>query len=320
MLLLLLTGLAVPGDLDDDGVPDADEPSLGLDPTDPDSDGDGLSDGVELAGPTDPTDADTDDDGIPDGQETATDPLDPDTDDDGIQDGTELGVTQLVDLHFSAGGMLFAGTDPSVFRADQDPTTTTDPNLRDSDGDGLLDGEEDLDHDGWRSGAIGGTGTAGSGETSASEVDTDGDGLDDRTELVVLRTDPRDTDTDDGGAADGTEVLVDHTDPLDPEDEVDLRDVDHDGLSAFEERERLLDPLDPDTDDDGLLDGMEVYEHGTDPRYADTDGGGLPDGYEVDFGLDPRDPDDDRRTGGYSGGCTTPGVSGGLGILARRRP
>lgn len=46
------------------------------------------------------------------------------------------------------------------------------------------------------------------------------------------------------------------------------------------------DPLDKDSDGDGLADGNEV-ENLTDPRVADTDGDGLPDGWEVANETDP---------------------------------
>jgi MYXO-CTERM domain-containing protein len=61
----------------------------------------------------------------------------------------------------------------------------TDPTNPDTDGDGLLDGEEDID----------------------------GDGFVDPTE-----TDPRESDTDDGGEDDGPEVMNGRN-PLDPDDD-----------------------------------------------------------------------------------------------------
>ncbi len=47
------------------------------------------------------------------------------------------------------------------------------------------------------------------------------------------------------------------------------------------------DPTDPDTDDDGLLDGAEVNTHGTNPLLADTDGDGLDDAGELTWGGNP---------------------------------
>jgi hypothetical protein len=84
------------------------------------------------------------------------------------------------------------------------------------------------------------------------------------------------------------------TNPLDP-------DTDDDGLSdGIEVNREGTDPGDPDSDDDGLTDGDEVDLHRTDPRDEDTDGDGLLDGFEVANSFDPRrggeatqDPDQD---------------------------
>ncbi len=78
-------------DRDGDGLTDADEDILGLDPSDPDTDGDRLLDGEENALGTDPSLPDTDGDRLRDGREVAlgADPLDPDTDGDGYLDGDE---------------------------------------------------------------------------------------------------------------------------------------------------------------------------------------------------------------------------------------
>ena len=43
------------------------------------------------------------------------------------------------------------------------------------------------------------------------------------------------------------------------------RDPMPDGLTNVEERDNFTDPSDPDSDDDGLLDGAEVKTHGTLP-------------------------------------------------------
>ena len=54
-------------------------------------------------------------------------------------------------------------------------------------------------------------------------------------------------------------------------------------------------PNDPDTDHDGLNDGLEVHFHLTNPLMFDTDGGGVSDGVEVARHNDPLDPTDDWR-------------------------
>jgi hypothetical protein len=66
-------------------------------------------------------------------------------------------------------------------------------------------------------------------------------------------------------------------------------DADGDGLSNLQEYELDGDPMDPegDIDGDGLSDGNEVLLHGTDPLNPDTDSDGMPDGWEVQHELDP---------------------------------
>jgi len=59
--------------------------------------------------------------------------------------------------------------------------------------------------------------------------------------------------------------------------------------TAGDETGRGTDPLDSDSDDDGLSDGEEVAL-GTDPLDADSDDDGLSDGDEVALGTDPLDP------------------------------
>jgi len=56
-------------DTDGDGLTDAEEGTLGTDPTDPDTDGDGMSDGAEVAAGLDPLDADQDGNGTLDGHD-----------------------------------------------------------------------------------------------------------------------------------------------------------------------------------------------------------------------------------------------------------
>ncbi|MBK7951685.1 MAG: VCBS repeat-containing protein [Deltaproteobacteria bacterium] len=63
---------------------------------------------------------------------------------------------------------------------------------------------------------------------------------------------------------------------------------------AWYENRNLADPLDADSDEDGLLDAAEVNTHATDPRDPDSDDDGLSDGAEVNtHDTDPLDPDSD---------------------------
>lgn len=77
------------------------------------------------------------------------------------------------------------------------------------------------------------------------------------------------------------------------------KDSDGDGLRNYKEIELGLDPMNPDSDSDGLLDGEEVNQYGTDPLNPDTDSDGLMDGNEVMvFFTDPKAMDTDM--GGMS--------------------
>ncbi|MGH2615514.1 MAG: hypothetical protein ACRDJC_09770, partial [Thermomicrobiales bacterium] len=104
------------GDIDGDGLSDADEAAYGSDPLNRDFDGDGILDGEEVyVHGTDPLNNDSDGDGLVDGEEVyqyGTSPLTPDADGDGLGDADELFVY---------------GTAPGAF---------------DTDGDGIGDGEE----------------------------------------------------------------------------------------------------------------------------------------------------------------------------------
>jgi hypothetical protein len=164
-------------DTDDDGLSDGEEVlTFSTDPLTVDSDSDGIQDGTEVGNDTwwlgepwngiggtdtnvnipdadpstttDPLDDDTDDDGLMDGQEDTNqdgsflgselDPNDFDGDHDGLGDGLELGLT-------APNG---SDTDMAFFVADADPSTTTRPSLRDTDGGGIHDGIEDANRNG----------------------------------------------------------------------------------------------------------------------------------------------------------------------------
>ncbi|MGA0900414.1 MAG: binary toxin-like calcium binding domain-containing protein [Luteolibacter sp.] len=148
---------------------------------------------------------------------------------------------------------------------------SSNPNLVDTDGDGLTDAQE--------AGFL----------SDPRVVDTDGDGLTDFEEFN-LGTNPLLVDTDNDGILDFDEVNSTFgylTDPL-------LVDTDGDGLDDWDEYTFGTDPTVIDTDGDGLSDGDEVYgSPATDPLIPDTDGDGLTDGEEFDIGTDPTDVDTD---------------------------
>jgi hypothetical protein len=154
------------------------------------------------------------------------------------------------------------------------------PLLKDTDGDGLEDGTEV---------ALG---------TSPANPDTDGDGLADAAE-VALGTDPLIWDTDGDGLPDGWEV-VNQFDPLDPADGD--GDPDGDGLPNRDEFAHGTDPRNRDTDGDGLTDGAEVSIHHTSPLLQDTDSDGLADAAEINIHhTNPlqQDTDTDGMTDGW---------------------
>jgi hypothetical protein len=151
------------------------------------------------------------------------------------------------------------------------------------------------------------------------DPDDDNDGLTDEEELAqgTYATDP---DTDDDGVLDSIdEFPLDITESKDNDgdgigDNADLDD-DNDGLTDQEEIEKGSDPLNPDSDEDGLKDGEdekpnqdidkdkdsdndgitdyeEITIHKTDINNPDTDKDGLTDKEEIDNDLDPNDNSD----------------------------
>lgn len=97
-------------------------------------------------------------------------------------------------------------------------------------------------------------------------LDSDGDGLTDRSEIDVYFTDPYDPDTDDDGLSDGEEVNTYMTKPLE-------KDTDYDGLvdGHDEVLKYRTNPLKRDTDDGGVADGHEVIEDATNPLDGSDD-------------------------------------------------
>ena len=328
-------------DDDNDGISDDQERNqFGTDPFNADSDGDGLQDGTELGftqgtpdsfgGPvsfrpdadpsttTNPLNADTDGDGLTDGQEDSnsdgaspssiggtgttgsgeTDPNNPDSDGDGLGDGQEVNQVGSNPLDTdSDDGSVDDGTE---FGQGTNPVNNPgDDVLRDFDQDGRPDNvDTDDDNDGIPDNEEQGLGT------DPFNPDTDGDGLQDGTEVgrtsagpdsfggpVSFRpdadptttTNPLNPDTDGDGLTDGQEDP--NADGASP------------NVSSAELARRVTVkpiPNNPDTDGDGLPDGREVNDIGSNPLDTDTDDGTTPDGVEVGRGTNPvNNPNDD---------------------------
>jgi len=257
-----------------------------------------------------------------------------------LSDGAkDIGVDEFHDsdanglpdwLENLAGGVLVASVD-----GDGDSLTNIEdyiygasPFVNDTDGDGLLDGDETFgdgthgDTDGFVSSAkyldadFDGMSDAWEvsynldpGASNNATLDGDGDGLDNLSEFN-LGTNPAAVDTDGDGLSDAIESsILASIDPnnfyyLDPTnadtdgDGINDGDDSDDGdtLSNLEELALGTDLNLADTDADGVFDDVEV-DIGTDPTISndfantDSDGDGLSDLFELNFGTDPNDAD-----------------------------
>ena len=251
---------------DDDGDNSIDE-----DPDGWDTDGDGMPDGWEVANNLDPT-SNSGDDG------TAGDP-----DGDGLINlyeyvnpawDTRNGTTNPPIQYWRPGPenrtstespcnpvlALGPGSPPcGLFTAEVDGITYTDPNNNDTDGDGLNDSYEALIL-----------------LTDPTHVDTDGDGISDGVEVngsygnPPQASDPRNNNTDGDQFDDGEEdtnfngvVDLNETDPTRIEDS---GDFDGDGIQNWEENATCTLWDVADTDGGGIDDGTELTPaHATDP-------------------------------------------------------
>jgi uncharacterized repeat protein (TIGR02543 family) len=181
------------------------------------------------------------------------------------------GLTNYQEIIVRLTNPDLADSDSDGVNDGQEVTDATNPLIADSDGDGLTDGDEKT-----RATNPLAQDSDGDGVTDAQEVndatnpllvDTDGDGLNDGQEKTRA-TNPLVTDSDSDGVTDGQEVS-DGTNPL-------IVDTDGDGLTDSEEKTMATNPLVADSDGDGLTDGEEKTRS-TNPLAKDTDGDGLSD-------------------------------------------
>jgi gliding motility-associated-like protein len=338
-------------DCDGDNLDNDGEVLAGTDNTNPDTDGDGFIDGEEVLNGSDPLDvcsplatavgtADCDNDGLDNDNETfnGTDPTNPDTDGDGINDGEEVNngsnPSDSCDPNPAAGNST-ADCDNDGLTTDEENTAGTDPANPDTDGDGIDDGTE-VDN---------GTSPINFCDPINSGLGTDDCDLDGLTndDENAAGTDPNDADTDDDGETDGDEVNF-GTNPLDPCDPNiggnPAADCDGDNLDNAGEELAGTDNNNPDTDNDGFIDGDEVLSgsdpldscspsatavgtndcdedgldndeevfYGTDPTNDDTDGDGILDGAEIDAASNPLDSCDPNAGALPTNDCDNDGL------------
>lgn len=252
-------------DVNNNGIWDVEKGET--DATNPDTDGDGILDGDEgdlngdeVLGPNEssPLKSDTDGDGVLDGDEerfgTYINKCDSDTD--GLSDGIELGKIQPNEFD-GCHGLQAAGTN---FKK---PTELS-PTNPDSDGDGLLDGEEDANGNGWLD----------PDESDPSIADSDSDGLDDGLEALG--------DFDGDGVPDFDWQSIKAGGECSPPTEV--SDLDCDGVPNYR---------DDDSDNDGCPDSIEG-------KWVDSNTNNIPDVYDFQTKICP-DTADSSSGGGSSG-------------------
>lgn len=179
-------------DPDNDGLANAEEISLGTNPNNSDTDSDGLSDydEVRVYG-TNPLAADTDSDGLTDGAEVNTHhtlPLVADTDGDGLPDGWEVkyGLNPLLaDSNYNGKPDGEEDPDADSLVNKYEYCAGLDPAKPATAGSSTNDKNRDSDGDGWTN-----TYELTTSHTNLCAADTDGDGVTDKDESVVLKTDP----------------------------------------------------------------------------------------------------------------------------------
>ncbi|MBJ35115.1 MAG: hypothetical protein CMB62_00665 [Euryarchaeota archaeon] len=252
-----------------------------------------------------------DDTVVGDGTQPGTDYEISDADDDGLSDEFEIGIGTDPNNPDTDGDTLPDGAESDTGTFENPEKTGTNPLLADTDGDGLNDNEEIFCLYYTYSGKF---------CSHPLDSDTDNDGLSDGDEYhgiwidgVEIKTDPVDHDTDDDGLLDGLELGV--FDNIFEREynsgETGISCAKKDGLNFYpncletwqpdEDELTITDPKNPDSDGDGLDDGVEdanangkLDDGETAADLEDTDGGGRSDFEEIfTDSTDPRNSEDD---------------------------
>jgi hypothetical protein len=168
-------------------------------------------------------------------------------------------------------------------RTRQAAGSVTDPTKADSDDDGISDGIEDKNRNGWIDGDGKSLPLTAAREAFATHRPNTGDWPNNKIDSFETwtETSPTKADSDEDGLSDGFG-----------------EDKDFDGV------------VDGDTDGDRAYDTGEAWTE-TNPLDSDTDGDGLPDGWEAQYGLDPLDNGTDSfRTAAANDGNANNGAAG----------
>lgn len=309
-------------DSDGDGLDDKYETqTLGTDPSKADTDGDGLTDQYEVeVSYTNPLVRDTDYDGLGDYEEVImynTDPFERDTDSDGLDDNFEVTYSwNLTGITPSVTSVVIGGISYNDH---------TDPLVADTDGDGMLDGQEGERGPWYGKPDLRPPGISEEydvvffgGYTHPLDNDTDDDSFEQLVNGTISYRYLFMRDMGDGVEINGQyvtfivegepELRLVRTNPVRPDSDGDTgytgpmnpapinRFMNSDGYELS--LSPPSDPLDGDTDDDGLMDGLEgtlSYDSNrTNYNNPDTDGDGLGDMQEFLLGSDPRAVDTDN--------------------------
>lgn len=240
-------------DSDGDGLTNGQEDALGTSRSNPDTDGDGVNDAAEVGGNvSSPADADLD--GIID----ALEPANVDSDSDGVPNQFDPSNNNPCVPNDNSTACLAFDSDGDGLNNAQEDALGTDRNNADTDGDGASDGAEPGDSDN--------DGVPNALESSTSDADGDG---------AADQVDPANNNPCVPNGNNAACLAY---------------DSDGDGLTNAEEDALGTGRDNPDTDGDGLSDGVEV---GNPANPTDSDGDGIPDVFEPGDAATDADGDDD---------------------------
>ncbi|HPP92488.1 MAG TPA: MopE-related protein, partial [Bacteroidales bacterium] len=194
-----------------------------------------------------------------------------------------ISLTASILLLFAPVVFAQVDTDGDGLSDDLEAIYGTDVKDKDTDNDGLLDGVEDANHNGIKD----------PGETNALDADTDDDGISDGEE-IILSLDNLNPDSDNDYLNDGLEIGRNKPVPGGiSEGEGKVYYGTAAGWTPDSDPSTKTDSRNPDTDNDGLIDGKEdtnqnglVDKTESDPNKSDTDDDGSPDGVDCN-NIDP---------------------------------